>query len=56
MMSADFAAAAVLISFGAMLGKTSPLQLLVMAMAEVVLQQGNEYIGVYKLHVSRRLQ
>ena len=51
-MSADFAAAAVLISFGAVLGKTSPLQLLVMALIEVVLQQVNEYIGVHELHVS----
>ncbi|XP_041372827.1 ammonium transporter Rh type B-like [Gigantopelta aegis] len=52
MMSADFVAAAVLISFGAVLGKTSPLQLLVMTLIEVVLQQLNEYIGVHELKVS----
>ncbi|KAJ8321365.1 hypothetical protein KUTeg_001083, partial [Tegillarca granosa] len=42
---ADFAAATVLISFGAVLGKTSPLQLLIMALLEVVMAQINEWIG-----------
>ena len=51
MLSADFAAATVLISFGAVLGKTSPLQLLVMALIEVVLSQVNEWIGLDKLGV-----
>lgn len=46
MLSADFAAATVLISFGAVLGKTSPMQLLVMALIEVVLSQINEWIGL----------
>jgi ammonium transporter Rh len=45
MLTADFAAATVLISFGAVLGKTSPLQLLIMAVIEVVLSQVNEHIG-----------
>ncbi|KAL4218728.1 hypothetical protein ACF0H5_021316 [Mactra antiquata] len=49
MLSADFASATVLISFGAVLGKTSPLQLLIMALIEVVLSQINEYIGLDKL-------
>lgn len=49
MLSADFAAATVLISFGAVLGKTSPLQLMVMGLIEVVLSQINEYIGLDKL-------
>lgn len=35
LINAEFACAVVLISFGAVLGKTSPLQLLVMAMLEV---------------------
>lgn len=35
LINAEFACAAVLISFGAVLGKTSPLQLLVMALLEV---------------------
>ncbi|XP_060063556.1 ammonium transporter Rh type A-like [Ylistrum balloti] len=49
MLSADFAAATVLISFGAVLGKTSPLQLIIMGLIEVVLCQINEYIGLDKL-------
>lgn len=49
MLSADFAAATVLISFGAVLGKTSPMQLLIMALIEVVLSQINEWIGLYML-------
>ena len=38
---ADFAAAAVLISFGAVLGKTSPLQLLIMVFLEVFVYESN---------------
>ena len=52
MLSADFAAATVLISFGAVLGKTSPMQLLIMALIEVVLSQVNEWIGLDMLGVS----
>ena len=52
MLSADFASATVLISFGAVLGKTSPLQLIVMAFIEVILSQINEWIGLEKLGVS----
>jgi ammonium transporter Rh len=48
---ADFCAAAVLISFGAVLGKTSPIQLLIMATIEVVVQSVNEYIGIHYLKV-----
>ncbi|XP_053133189.1 ammonium transporter Rh type B isoform X2 [Hemicordylus capensis] len=44
MISADFCAGAVLISFGAVLGKTSPVQLLLMAGFEVTLFGINEYI------------
>lgn len=51
MLSADFAAATVLISFGAVLGKVSPLQLLIMAIIETILAQLNEFIGVHHLHV-----
>ena len=53
MLSADFAAATVLISFGALLGKVSPLQLLVIALIETILGQINEYVGVHVLHVSQ---
>jgi len=44
MINADFCTGSVLISFGAVLGKTSPVQLLVMAMFEVVLFAVNEFI------------
>lgn len=50
-MVADFASAAVLISFGAVLGKASLTQLVVMAIFEVVFQGINEHIGLHYLHV-----
>lgn len=43
---ADFVAAAVLISFGAVLGKTNLTQLVIMALIEVVLQSANEFLGL----------
>ncbi|XP_071841927.1 ammonium transporter Rh type C-like isoform X2 [Apostichopus japonicus] len=46
LIEADFSAAVVLISFGAILGKSSPLQLIIMAIVEVVLSVGNEYLGL----------
>lgn len=55
MLTCDFAAATVLISFGAVLGKTGPIQLLVMALIEVVLSQVNEHIGLEILHVRHQL-
>ncbi|CAG5126949.1 unnamed protein product, partial [Candidula unifasciata] len=51
MVTYDFATATPLISFGAVLGKTSPVQLLMMGVIEIVLAQLNEYIGVELLHV-----
>nr|BAJ10270.1 Rh-related protein [Branchiostoma floridae] len=45
MLSADFAAAAVLISYGAVLGKTTPVQLVVMAFLEIAFLTVNEWIG-----------
>ena len=45
MLYSDFAAAAVLISFGVIIGTTSPLQLMVMALIEIVLFFINEVIG-----------
>jgi len=45
MLVSDFAAAAVLISFGVVIGKTSPLQLVVMTLIEIVLYVVNEVIG-----------
>ncbi|KAI7806437.1 ammonium transporter Rh type B [Triplophysa rosa] len=44
MINADFCTGSVLISFGAILGKTSPVQLLVMAVFEVTLFAVNEFI------------
>ncbi|CAF0965964.1 unnamed protein product [Rotaria sordida] len=46
LLHADFVCASVLISFGAVLGKTNPAQLIVLALIEVVIQVWNEYIGV----------
>jgi len=54
-IEADFAAAAVLISFGAVLGKVSAMQLLIMAIIEVVLFQVNQYIVLQKLEVETTL-
>ncbi|XP_064207689.1 ammonium transporter Rh type B [Anguilla rostrata] len=44
MINADFCTGSVLISFGAVLGKTSPVQLLLMAVIEVTLFAVNEFI------------
>ncbi|XP_072166344.1 ammonium transporter Rh type B-A-like [Diadema setosum] len=49
MLFADFTSAAILISFGALLGKASPLQLIIMAFFEVICAIGNEHIGVNML-------
>lgn len=52
MINADFCAGSVLISFGALLGKTSPVQLLLMAGLEVTLFGLNEYILLNILQVN----
>lgn len=52
MINADFCAGAVLISFGAVLGKTGPAQLLLMALLEVVLFGLNEFVLLSLLGVS----
>ncbi|XP_029086848.1 ammonium transporter Rh type B isoform X2 [Monodon monoceros] len=51
MIDADFCAGAVLISFGAILGKTGPAQLLLMALLEVVLFGLNEFVLLSLLRV-----
>ncbi|KAL5019945.1 hypothetical protein ScPMuIL_002837 [Solemya velum] len=49
---ADFNAATVLISFGAVIGKCSPLQLIVMLLLELVFANVNEYLGIELLQVA----
>ncbi|XP_028910662.1 ammonium transporter Rh type B [Ornithorhynchus anatinus] len=49
MINADFAAGAVLISWGAVLGKVSPVQLLLMAIAEVTIFAANEFVVLHLL-------
>ncbi|XP_008151424.2 ammonium transporter Rh type A [Eptesicus fuscus] len=44
MINADFSTATVLISFGAVLGKISPLQMLIMTIIEIAVFAGNEYL------------
>ena len=56
MLFSDFASAAVLISFGVVLGKASPLQLIVMALIEIVLFFVNEVLGRKYLGVSNWIQ
>ena len=51
MLTADFASAAVLITMGALLGKTSPLQLIVICLFEIVLFALNEWLGLSLLQV-----
>jgi ammonium transporter Rh len=48
-LEGGFAGAAVLISFGVVLGKTNPLQLLVMAIIETALYVANILIGTHLL-------
>merc|ERR1711988_246713 len=48
LIEGDFAAGAVLITFGALLGKTSPLQLLIILFFELIVYNLNFFIGSYK--------
>jgi len=47
MVTGDFAAAAVLITYGAVLGKTNPLQMLAVSILEIAFFSLNEKIGVH---------
>nr|KAI8747398.1 ammonium transporter Rh type A-like [Biomphalaria glabrata] len=49
MLTSDFASASILITFGALLGKTSPLQMVFVTMFGIVLFAANEYIGLVVL-------
>ena len=55
MLYSDFCAATILISFGVVIGKTTPLQLIAMTLIEVVLFFVNEVIGRKLLGVSKEL-
>ena len=52
MVSADYAAAAVLVSFGAVIGKVNSLQLLTIALLETFFYAVNEGVAITKLFVS----
>ena len=52
MLTSDFACAAVLISFGATLGKLSPTQMVVMSIIEIVIFAINEWLGIIIFQVS----
>ncbi|XP_074862754.1 ammonium transporter Rh type C isoform X3 [Carettochelys insculpta] len=51
LINADFCVGSVCIAFGAILGKTSPVQLLVLTLFQVTLFAVNEYILLNLLHV-----
>lgn len=51
-INADFSTATVLISFGAVLGKTSPVQLLIMTILEITIFSVNEHLVVTLMKVS----
>lgn len=51
LIESDFIAATILISMGAMLGKLSPIQYLIMALIEVPVAIGIEHIVVQNLNV-----
>lgn len=50
-IEADISAAVVLISMGALLGRLSPIQLLLMAIIEIVVYAANEYLQLELLKV-----
>ncbi|XP_036388561.1 ammonium transporter Rh type A-like [Megalops cyprinoides] len=52
LLSAEFACAVVLISFGAVLGKTSPVQLLIMALLEVPVFAATEWAVLKYLRIN----
>ncbi|RVE55727.1 hypothetical protein OJAV_G00228940 [Oryzias javanicus] len=52
MINADFSTGNILISFGAVLGKTSPVQLLIMTILEITIFSINEHLVANVLEVS----
>jgi ammonium transporter Rh len=53
LLSADLATATLLISFGAVIGKTTPLQLIIMGLIETAIFTANEHLGLSVLKVSK---
>jgi len=53
LLSADLATATLLISFGALLGKTTPLQLVITGLIETALFTANEHLGLSVFKVSK---
>lgn len=51
LIGADIAAASVLISMGALLGRISPVQLLVMGFLEIILFASNEFLQIELMKV-----
>ncbi|CAO2607670.1 Ammonium transporter Rh type A [Lemmus lemmus] len=52
MINADFSTATVLISFGAVLGKTSPIQMMIMTILEIAVFASNEHLVTSLLKAS----
>lgn len=52
LINADYTAATVLISYGAVIGRVSPTQLVVMALLEVIFSTANVIIGAYELGIN----
>lgn len=52
LIGADIAAATVLISMGALLGRTTPIQLLIMGLIEIFVFAANEYVQIEIFKVS----
>lgn len=51
LIGADIAAASVLISMGALLGRITPIQLLIMGLIEIVVFASNEYLQIELMRV-----
>lgn len=55
-IGADIAAASVLISMGALLGRISPIQLLMMGLIEIILFASNEYLQIELMKVRTEME
>ena len=55
MINADFSTATVLISFGAVLGKTSPVQMMIMTILEIAVFAANEHLvtNLFKVRIRK---